>query len=82
MVSTVTTATVAAVTRASGPGFATGLGAAAVLTFLALLILREAVGSAPDQPSQLLVRGLSIGLVPLGIAFAAILIAALAQVLG
>lgn len=81
MVSTVTAATVAAVTRASGAGFASGLGAAAVLTFLALLILREAVGMAPDPRSRLLARGLTIGLVPLGMAFAAIVVASLAQVL-
>mgnify|MGYP001250112413 CR=1 FL=1 len=80
--STVTTATVDAVTRAGGVGFASGLGAAAVLTFLALLIIREAVGVAPDPRARRLVRGLTIGLVPLGMAFAAIVVASLAQVVG
>lgn len=81
MVSTVTTATVAAVTAATGRDMAGGLGLVAVLTFLAFLILREAVGVAPDRRSQLLVRGLTIGLVPLGMAFAAIAVTSLAQML-
>ena len=82
MISTVTTSTVTTITTiTSVTGVAGALGLAAVLAFLTLLITREMVATTVGQRSQTLARGLTIGLVPLALAFSMIAISQLIQVL-
>ncbi len=82
MTSIVTTATISAV-KAAGPAAGLGgtLGAVAVVTFLVLLVTREAASQGSARASRLLVRGLTIGIAPLGLAFVMIAAAQLHDVL-
>lgn len=84
MISFVTASTVAAVnTHAPGgvvpSDFITLL---IVFAFLGLLILREAISTAPDRRRRLLARGLTIVVLPLGYAFILIAAAHLRWALG
>ena len=70
MISTVTTSTVTTIVALSSVmGLREALSLVAVLAFLTLLITREIVGSSNGRNAALIVRGLNIGLVPLGVAF-------------
>jgi hypothetical protein len=53
-------------------GAGLSLALVAVLSFFTLLVAREMVVSTSGRWSQLLLRGLNIGLVPLGLAFVAV----------
>jgi hypothetical protein len=70
LISTVTTSTVTTIVALSSVlGLREALSLVAVLAFLALLITREIVGSSNSRNGALIVRGLNIGIIPLGVAF-------------
>jgi hypothetical protein len=73
--------TVAAPAGAAGASLAStnDLALIAVLTFIALVIQKEATGATPEGRQGDLARGLNIGIVPLGLAFAVIVGVRLAQ---
>jgi hypothetical protein len=73
--------TITAPVAAAGVSLAStnDLALIAVLTFIALVIQKEATGAAPEGRRGDLARGLNIGIVPLGLAFAVILGVRLAQ---
>lgn len=76
MISTVTTTTVTTVTTVTSViGIAGATSLIAILAFLVLLVQREALSYSGGQRNQALARGLSIGLIPLGMAFAMISLA-------
>lgn len=78
MVSTVTTASATAVM-----GDASGtLSLIAVLVFLSMLVAREILSGTPGATPGALARGLTIGVVPLGLGFVIIAAIRLLQLLG
>ncbi len=82
MSSTVTTVTATAMAAAmSNPALAAILSLLAVSAFLAALIGRESLGAYSNGPYRILARGLTIGLVPLGLAFLMIALARVLQAL-
>lgn len=82
MISTITPATIAAVSSVTASvGLANSLSLTAVFAFMALLILKELVSVGVGQWSMALSRGLNIGIVPLGLASLMIAVTQLARVL-
>ena len=79
MISTVTTSTVTTVTTTIGFGVA--MGAAAVITLLAFLFIRELATSSKGTHHRFLARSLDIGIVPLFIAFVTIVVMKIVEVL-
>jgi hypothetical protein len=71
VISTVTTSTIATVTAT---GVAAGLGLIAVLALLALLVVRELAGASTQPALQRAGRVLVVGIAPLLLAFAAIVV--------
>ena len=78
MISTVTTSTVSTVTTAALAGTLALIG---ILVLLSLLIQKELIPSASGERLQKLNRALNIGIVPLLIAFIAIVITKVAAAL-
>jgi len=78
MTTTVTTVTVTTVTNM---GLAAGLGLITTLALIAILIAKEITAATPGQVSVRWGRTLNIGMVPLLIAFAVIVVVKLSQVL-
>jgi hypothetical protein len=82
MITTVTTSTVTTITSTvTTRGLAGGLALVVVLLFLVLVIQREIVGSTTSGRWRTMMRGLNIGLIPIGLAFSMIAGARLIQVL-
>lgn len=80
MVTFVTPSTIASVAAsASSPGLAQFLALVVAATFLVLLVETEVVDEALSPGARFLARGVSIGILPLGVAFVAITAAALLQ---
>ena len=69
MISTITATSFAASASVASTN---DLALIAVLTFLVLVIQKEASGQRPEGRERDLNRGLNIGIVPLGLAFAVI----------
>jgi hypothetical protein len=86
MATAVLAVVVAAGGRAAAGGTATAstddLALILVLTFVVLVVYKEAVGTGGQPWQRALGRGLMIGIVPLGLAFALIVGVRLVHVLG
>jgi hypothetical protein len=76
MISSVTTATIAAVTSTAG-----ALGAIAVLLLISFLVSKELASADARPRMQRLSRGLNVAVVPLVMVFAAIVVSRVAQAL-
>jgi len=79
MIATVTTTTV--LTIVSAAVTVTTLGLLAVLTLIALLITQELAGAAENRRPQYLARSLNVAILPLSVAFAAIVAAKVVEIL-
>ena len=78
MTTTVTTVTV---TTANNVGLAAALGLITTLALIGLLVAKEITAATPGQVSVRWGRTLNIGMIPLLIAFAVIVVVKLHQVL-
>ena len=78
MVSTVTTSTVTTVTTI---GFGVAMGLVAIIALLAFLFIRELATASKSTNHRFLARSLDIGIVPLLIAFAMIVVMKVVEVL-
>lgn len=81
MISLVTPSTISRVLESAlAPGIWQFTSLVVALTFLVLLVETELVDETKRPSSRLLVRGVRIGILPLGFAFAVITVAILLQV--
>ena len=81
MITTVTTSTITTVTIMATMGLSVTIGIATVITLLALLTTKELVGASLSPSSQLVAKFLTIGILPMIMAFAVIIIVRIATLL-
>ena len=79
MITTVTT--ISSVTTVAGMGIATALSAVATISLIAFLTTRELLSASVTHSSQRAGRFMSVGIIPLLLVFAAVVAAAIAEVL-
>ncbi len=81
MITTVTTSTITTVTIMATMGLSITIGVATVITLMALLTTKELVGASLSPSSRLVAKFLIIGILPLIMAFAVIVIVRIATLL-
>ena len=81
MISTVTTSTITTVSTIAALGLTATISVVAVATLIVFLITKQLVGASPSLPSQLIAKFLTIGILPLIMAFAVIVAVKIAEVL-
>ena len=81
MVSTVTTSTITAVTTIAAMGLGFVIGIAAVVVLVAFLTVKELVSISQFPHFRLLGRYLNVGVLPLVIAFGAIVVVKVGEAL-
>ena len=81
MISTVTVTTVTSITTIAALGLTAVISIAAVVTLIAFLTTKELAGSSGNGSSMRIGRFLSVGIVPLLMAFAAVVVVKLFEVL-
>jgi len=79
MITTVTT--ISSITTVAGMGLATALSAVATISLIAFLTTRELLSAGATHSSQRAGRFMSVGIIPLLLVFAAVVAAAIAEVL-
>ena len=79
MITTITT--ISSVTAVAGIGLATALSAVATISLISFLTARELLSAGTTHSSQRAGRFMSVGIVPLLLVFAAVVAAAIAEVL-
>ena len=79
MITTVTA--ISSITAVSGMGIATALSVVATISLIAFLTTRELLSASATHSSQRAGRFISVGIVPLLLVFAAVVAAAIAEVL-
>ena len=80
MISTVTTSTVTTVTTVAAMGLTAAVTAAAIICLIVFLTAKELTGASGNQVSYRLARFLSIGILPLLMAFAVIVVVRIIQI--
>jgi len=81
MISTVTTSTITTVTTIAAMGFTATISAAAVVVLIAFLTARELTSANSSPSSRLTARFLSVGILPMVMAFAVIVAVRIAEAL-
>ena len=81
MISTVTTSTITTVTTIAAIGLTAAISVAAIVTLIAFLSTKQLAGASPSHSSKLIARFLNIGILPLIMAFAVIVVVKIAEVL-
>jgi len=79
MITTVTT--ISSITTVAGMGLATALSAVATISLIAFLTTRELLSAGATHSSQRAGRFISVGIIPLLLVFAAVVAAAIIEVL-
>ena len=74
MISTVTTSTITTVTTMATMGLTVAIGAAAVVSLVIFLTTKELASTTHSNSSLRVAKFINVGILPLAIAFAAILI--------
>ena len=82
MITTVTTSTITTVTTIAAMGLAATVSLAAVITLIAFLTAKELAGASLSPSSQLTARFLSVGILPMVMAFAVIVGVRIVEILG
>lgn len=81
MITTVTTSTITTVTIMATMGLSITIGVATVITLIAFLTTKELVGASLSPSSRLVAKFLTIGILPMIMAFAVIVIVRIATLL-
>ncbi len=81
MITTVTTSTITSITTVTAMGFGMALGLVAVLALIAFLCARELAVVTDNRAYRLLVKSLNVGIVPLAVAFAVIVVVRIVEIL-
>jgi len=82
MVSTVTTSTVSTVTTVAALGLMGTLGIVVSIVLVSFLATKELASSSEGPRHRLIARSLDIGIIPLIMAFAVIVVMKIAEILG
>ncbi len=81
MITTITTSTITTITTIAAMGLTTVISIAAVVTLMVFLTTRELASASHSRFSLRIARFAIIGILPLVIAFAAIVVVKIAEVL-
>ncbi len=82
MITTVTTSTVTTVTAIAAMGLTAAISIAAVISLIAFLTTKEVAGATHSSSHLRIAKFVNVGIVPLIIAFAVIVIVKILEVIG